>query len=487
MQTPSIRSFNANLPAAPPSKPDAPKDTEFSFNPQDRVVMNPSTTVVPQVKLGTEGPETERFATRGMDVKPNKDGKYVYESNDPKVHGAVAFSSAQKTLTMFESAFGARVDWAFGAPQLEIYPDHQDREMLNAYYSRSDGSVNFFHQRDPITNGMVQSGHSGEVVAHEVGHAILDGLRPGYLSAWNSDTGGFHEAFGDMVALLMNTQDDRAVARVIAQTDGDVRKPNIMSTVAEELGRGINDVKGKNITGFDGIRQAVNSFKWAEPSTLPERGGPDRLGSEAHDFSRLWTGAFYDVFATITDEKKAAGAAPKDAIKQAGAECTKLLANLMKEAPRGQFTYRQMAEAFVRSDERHNGGQRAGLIRDVFTNREILPKPGTASFASLETVPPSSNFRMVETTLRGSEFGQFEGAMVKTPLDNGFPLGKDVETARRTQADLKGLVANGRIKMTNPGQKVETKDLFDSEGRPYIGVVTWDNGQMNIERVQVLS
>ncbi len=94
---------------------------------------------------------------------------------------------------------------------------------------------------------------------------------------------------------------------------------------------------------------------------------------------------------------------------------------------------------------------------------------------------------MVETTLRGSGFGQFEGAVVKTPVDEAFPLGKDVETSRRTQSDLKRLIASGRILMTTPGQKVETKDLFDSEGRPYVGLVTWDNGRMNIERVPIIA
>lgn len=485
MLTPSVRAFNATTPEAPPRPPDTPKDTEFSFNPQDRVVMNPTTTVVKQVK---PGPETARFDMKGAGVQPNKDGKYVFDANSAEGHAAVAFSAATKTLEMFEGAFGAKVNWAFRGEQLEINPDNHDREWLNAYYSRGEGSVNFFHQHDPVTNTTVQSGHSGEIVAHEVGHAILDGLRPGYLGGWSSDVGGFHESFGDMVAILMNTQDERAVARVIAQTDGDLRKPNIMSSMAEELGRGINDTRGKNATGGDLIRQAVNNFKWAEPSTLPERGGPDRLGSEAHDFSRLWTGAFYDILAAITDEKKAAGVAPKDAIREAGAECTKLLANLMKEAPRGTFTYRQMAEAFVRSDQQHNGGARANLIRDIYTNREILPKPGTAEFVAEEPIPESTTYRMVQTTLRGSEFGAFEGATVKTPVDNGFPLGKDTEAARRTQTDLKRLIANGRIKMTNPGQKIETKDLFDAQGRAYIGVAKWDDqGQMFIERVDVLT
>ncbi len=481
MQLSSIRSFNATAPSAASPQPEAPQQAEFSYNTQDRLVMNPGTTVLSGVDAG---PRTERFVMKETRLEPNEKGSFVFEAQDPRSTSAVAFAAAQKTLSTFEEAYGGSFSWAFRSPQMGVNPDRQDKEMLNAYYSRNEGTVNFFHAKDPVTGTMVQSGSSGEVVSHEVGHAILDALRPGYLSAWNSDTGGFHESFGDSMAILMGTQDEATVAKAVTQNGGDMRKPSILSGVAEELGRGINNTKGKNQTGGDYLRQAVNNFKWADPSTLPERGGPDQLGGEAHDFSRLWTGAFYDILATISNEKVAAGMAPAEAIKQAGQDCTRMLANLVKEAPKGQFNYRQMAQAFIKSDEIHNGGQRANLIREVYTNRGILTG---ATMVEEEPVLASENFRMVETTLRGSDFGQFEGAVVKTPVEDGLPLAKDVETGRRTQADLKRLIGAGRILMTTPGQKVETKDLFDSEGRPYVGMVTWDNGRMNIERVPIIS
>lgn len=482
MQLSSIRSFNAASPAPPASKPEVAQEAEFSYNSQDRLVMDPGTTVLKGVEAG---PRTERFAMKGTSLKPNADGDYVFEAKDPRSTSAVAFSAAQKTLETFESAFGGKVDWAFRRPQMGVYPDHQDRPMLNAYYSRNDGSVNFFHDTDRVTGTLIQSGSSGEVVSHEVGHAILDGLRPGYLAAWNSDTGGFHESFADSMAILMGTQDEAVVAKVVDQNGGDLRQPSILSGVAEELGRGINNASGTNRTGGDYLRQAVNNFKWADPRTLPERGGPDRLGHEAHDFSRLWTGAFYEVLTQINQEKMDAGIPPQEAIKQTGQEGIRMLANLVREAPKGQFTYRQMAEAFVKSDEKHNAGQQASRIREVFTNREIL-SPNLYANAE-DAVPASENFRMVQTTLRGSGFGQFEGAVVKTPVDEAFPLGKDVETEKRTRDDIKRLIDAGRILMTNPGQRVETKDLFDAQGRPYVGVVTWENGQMNIERVPIIS
>jgi hypothetical protein len=483
MQLSSIRSFNAVTPTSPAAKPEAAQEVEFSYNSQDRLVMDPGTTVLKGVEAG---PKSERFIMKGTSLKPNADGDYVFDAKDPRSTSAVAFSAAQKTLETFEEAYGGKVDWAFRRTQMGVYPDHQDRPMLNAYYSRNDGSVNFFHDTDKVTGTLIQSGSSGDVVSHEVGHAILDGLRPGYLAAWNSDTGGFHESFADSMAILMGTQDEAVVAMVVKQNGGDLSKPSVISGVAEELGRGINNATGTNRTGGDYLRQAVNNFKWADPRTLPERGGPDQLGHEAHDFSRLWTGAFYEVLTQINQEKMDSGIPPQEAIRQTGQEGIRMLANLVREAPKGQFTYRQMAEAFIKSDEKHNGGQQAARIREVFTNREIL-SPNLYANDIEDTVPPSETFRLVQTTLRGGGFGQFEGAVVKTPVDEAFPLGKDVETENRTRADIRRLIDAGRILMTTPGQRVETKDLFDAQGRPYVGVVTWENGQMNIERVPIIS
>ena len=468
-------------PAAPPETDRPPvSEVEFSYNPQDRVVMEPKTTVISGVKAG---PSTDRAELAGKKLKP-KDGKYVYPRGEKAHYAAATLATVTKTLELLEKAYGEKIPWAFDKDRIEIVPD--GGEMINAYYSRDDGSLNFFHATDPVTKEVVYSGGSGEVVAHEAGHAILDGLRPDYLGTWSPDPGGFHESFGDIVAMLVALQDDDAVARLVEETGGDLSKPNSLAFLGEELGNAINHSEGRNVTGGPYTRNAINTFKWADPSTLPERGGPDELGSEVHSWSRLWTGAFYDVLKGVVDRGLAAGQTPAEALRGAGSEALEMYGHLLKAAPHGDFTYRQLAEIHLRSDAQDMGGRNGELLKKVYTERLILPEsPEVRMMAETPRDPGAPRTRSVAVTLSGGDFGMFEGARVESPVDGSNPLAKDAEAGNRLKSNLKRLIAQGRILYTEPHHKISPKDYFDKEGRPYLGVVRWEDGQMTIERLKV--
>ena len=52
----------------------------------------------------------------------------------------------------------------------------------------------------------VFSGESPDVVCHELGHAILDSLKPQLFDAASMEVAAFHESFGDMSASLSALQ-----------------------------------------------------------------------------------------------------------------------------------------------------------------------------------------------------------------------------------------------------------------------------------------
>ena len=464
---------------------DAPSGSvEFSQNPQDKVVLQPGTYTVQNVK-GGETPEVDK-AKLAVTLAPEK-GNYVFADGDDRFHASNTFSAVARTIQFFEEGTGIPVAWAFSSPQIKVVPD--GGEMLNAYYQRQDESVNFFHSTDPVTNQVVFSGDSGEVVSHESGHAILDGIRPAYLMNWRKDVGAFHESFGDMLALVMSVQDDRVLAKVAEQTGGDMSKPNLAAHLGEELGITINHVSGKNRTGGDYTRTAINNFKWADPNTLPDNpADPNELGSEVHNFSRLFTGAFYDVFSGLVDENRASGMEPAQAIRQASNEGIRMLGRLLKASPRFDFTYKTMAKAFVQAER--SGGSHAELVAKVYKDREILPKD-----FSVADVPPldNSTSSLTQESLAiqkdlvplVGDFGNFSGASVEVARDPQAP--RFVADDQQVRDDIKSLIDSGRILYTEPHQNPTGKALFDKNGDPYIGVLRWRDGQPVIERNTVVS
>lgn len=474
-------------PAAPlwpaTARPAAGTDTEFSYNPQDTYVMPAGTTTVHDVRSRNGSVQTSHVKlTVPLAAEA---GQYVFAPQDSRWSSANAFASAANTAATFESYLGRPIRWAFQGPQLGVTPNAGND--LNAYYSRQDGGLFFFQSRDPVTRQTISSANSGEVTGHETGHAILDALRPGYMQTWSPDPAGFHESFGDVLALLMSLRDDAVVAKVLEQTGGDLSQPNAAAALGEEMGRAINHTVGKNVTGGDWTRNAINDFKWQEPSSLPAQGGPGKLGSEAHSWSRLWTGAMYDVVRGIIDSNLAAGQAPAEALKNAADEGLRVYANLLKTtAPEGDFTYRDMANALLRSQQQNDGGKHTALIRRVMTERQILPAQQQFMEESLQSPPTGSSPLTIQ--LQGAEFGRFSGATVSTLLSGQHrALFQDAEDRTRLQQDMARLVKAGRIKWTEPHQAPSPRDLFNPQGEPYLGVVRWVDGKPTIERVTIAS
>lgn len=61
---------------------------------------------------------------------------------------------------------------------------------------------------------------SHDITAHEVTHAILDGMHNYYNEATNPDVLAFHEAFADIVALFQHFTFPEVLKHQIARTRG---------------------------------------------------------------------------------------------------------------------------------------------------------------------------------------------------------------------------------------------------------------------------
>jgi hypothetical protein len=118
--------------------------------------------------------------------------------NSHAFHAQNVFAIATRTLRLFEYYLGRRVPWAFDSHELFLVPNAQLQG--NAYYDHKAQAVLFGYVKS--REGVVRTCLSHDIVAHEVTHAILDGLRPSYLQPGLPDQPALHEAFADLVALL---------------------------------------------------------------------------------------------------------------------------------------------------------------------------------------------------------------------------------------------------------------------------------------------
>ena len=118
--------------------------------------------------------------------------------SDPNFHAQNAYAIVMRILARFEFALGRRVSWNLYGHQIKVAP-HAFAEA-NAFYSENDEALMFGYF--PGRNGMVYTCLSHDIVAHETTHALLDGLRDRYTDPSSPEQAGFHEGFGDIVALL---------------------------------------------------------------------------------------------------------------------------------------------------------------------------------------------------------------------------------------------------------------------------------------------
>lgn len=202
---------------------------------------------------------------------------------DPRFHQQMVFAVAMKTVKLFERALGRKVYWC---PQwdvkadtyrkvrkLRIYP-HGLREA-NAYYSKEKKALLFGYFKasmtDPGVNlpgSWVFTALSHDIIAHETTHAILDGLHRRYSESTSADSLAFHEAFADIVALLMHFMLPEAVTQHVAANGGNLSQRSWMSGLARQFGEATG--------GYAALREAIDdkdSQQLPDPTLLSRTWG----------------------------------------------------------------------------------------------------------------------------------------------------------------------------------------------------------------------
>lgn len=204
--------------------------------------------------------------------------------DNPQFHQVNAFAVASHTLAFVEEELGREILWRTQGPLL-IRP--HAFEGANAYYDPESPSLNFGHFVSPFVRAPVWVCLAHEVVSHELGHAVLDTLRPLFLYSGNIDVGALHESFGDVMAMFSAFEHPTVVAKLYKETGGDMFSPNLVANMGEEFGVGVFG------TGTPFLRSALS--------------GPDynpNTPSEPHERSTIWTAALYEILALLVQTLK---------------------------------------------------------------------------------------------------------------------------------------------------------------------------------------
>jgi hypothetical protein len=340
---------------------------------------------------------------------------------------------------------------------------------LNAFYTRGGfgdtPGLHFFH--DSVGGRTYFSSESPDVACHEMGHAVLDALRPQLWNAQSIEAAAFHESFGDMTALLSSLQVASFARAVVDEKQGTLTRSSRLSRLAEQLGAAIR-IQHPDAVSPDCLRNAANSFFYRDPQTLPPSAPASQLSSEPHSFSRVFTAAFLDVLAVIFKAQgtpsttKNLGPATQDAAR--------LLVGGVLEAPVVPDYYSQVAAHMIAVGDRAPfGGKYRGALTSAFVRRGILSLQAAATLASAPRPAPRRTTLVGPAARDSSELPKASIAAAMFGLRRSALMVHTAEEPKRFAVTSSSLML-GPVEPRSPQNAAEsfTEDLFQ-RGRVDVG------------------
>ncbi len=395
-----------------------------------------------------------------------KPSPQVYSTGTPKFRFWAAAGALRRTADFWGAILPAGTRWQLG----KLLPVLLDAGVdLNAFYTRGGfgdkPGLHFFH--DAVGGRTYFSGESPDVVCHEMGHAVLDAIRPQLFDAQTIEAAAFHEFFGDASAMLSALQVASIRQAVFGETAGVLNRASRLSRLAEQLGAAIR-VQHPDAVEPDCLRNAANSFFYRDPQTLPPSAPAAQLSSEPHSFSRVFTGAFLDALAAIFRLQRSAPTA--DDLVQTSRDAAQILVAGVLAAPIVPDYYSQVAAHMVDAGESAPwNGRYRGALKSAFVRRGILSLQAAATVTS---VKPESRRGMAvaiaarreaatlpKATISGAQFGLTSAALT-------VHTAEDPKRFAVTSASL----TMGPVEPRSPQNAAEsfTEDLFQ-RGRVAVG------------------
>lgn len=220
--------------------------------------------------------------------------------SDAAFHQQMVYAVCSLVYAAFRTALGRHVTWGFdrkgeNKSQLLIRP--HAFEGRNAYYQKDGGELCFGYYPAAqkvagrnLPNGVVFTCLSHDIIAHEVTHALLDGLRTRFMFPSNPDVLAFHEAFADLVAIFQHFSYSEVLQIAIRKSRGNLRGASLITDIARQFNQTISGQEKALRSAID----VTDEDKDPKPY-CPEAG--------SHELGSVLVSAVFEAFTTVFKRK----------------------------------------------------------------------------------------------------------------------------------------------------------------------------------------
>lgn len=315
-------------------------------------------------------------------ARPDAEGHFDYlEPGTPQFEAAHLFGTVRFVMDVWEGYFDRPIPWHsarhYDRLELTILPS-----LENAY-----SGYGFLEMGGDRKHGRYKPfSLNFDVIAHEVGHAIIySEIGVPDPAGATGEYFGFHESAADLVALISSLHFNSLIDRLLTKTSGNLYRLNSITRMAElsdnaQIRIAANDVR---LSEFE--RGWIKEHKLSQPLTgaffdilvdlfhecLLDYGAIDPEMEDLSD-QLLATPDYEPVMQTLFDEAFAVNA---DAFKMALIDARDILgtylADTWQRLDRNDLNFVDVARAFEVVDKLHTGGRFRTLIRGNFEMRDI--------------------------------------------------------------------------------------------------------------------
>ena len=313
---------------------------------------------------------------------PDEDGHFDYlEPGTEQFEAAHLFGTVRFVLDIWEGYFGRTIPWHgqthYERQELTILPT-----LDNAY-----SGFGFLEMGGDFKNGGYKPfSLNFDVIAHEVGHAII------YSEVGVPDPEGatgeyyaFHESAADLVALVSSLHFNTLLDHLLENTHGNLYMLNAVNRMAELSGNKQIRIAANDRRLSEYSKGWIKEHKLSQPLTgaffdilvdifhecLVERGC---ISPEMEDLSDklLATPDYAPVMQALFDEAYAAKPEQfKEALIEARDIMGTYLADTWEVIDRNDLNFSDVAQIFEDIEHKHTGGRFKKIIRGNFDIRDI--------------------------------------------------------------------------------------------------------------------